>query len=134
MEQLNTILAYLLEILAILGVTIEIIPIKFSPLKWLGNKFNHDIKEELKQVKEDIAKLQEEADYRDIATIRNRISSFEALCRLDIEHNQLKQHQFTTAFADITKWDKYHDKYKHLNGELKIAIENINEAYKKAKF
>lgn len=134
MNEILTILGVLMEILAVLGVTIEVIPIKFSPLKWLGNRFNRGLKEEIDGVKEDIAKLQWEADHREIGSLRNRISSFEGLCRLDTTHTQLKKHQYVTAFKDIDKWDAYHEKYEDLNGELKLAIENIKECYKKAKF
>lgn len=134
MKETLTILGVLMEILAVLGVTIEIIPIKFSPLKWLGNRFNKGLKEEIDSIKEDIKQLQWEADHREIGTLRNRISSFEGLCRLDTTHNQLKKHQYVTAFKDIDKWNEYHNKYSDLNGELKIAIENIIECYKKAKF
>ena len=121
------ILAYVLEILTVLGITIEIIPIKFSPLKWLGNRLNGDVKEQLTELKTTV-------DYNDIDTIRHRIGSFENLCRLDTAHTEIKRHQYIAAFKDIDKWNKYHEKYKDLNGELMLAIENIEEAYKKAKF
>ena len=134
MEHFNDILAYLLEILAVLGIVIEVTPIKFSPLKWLSDKINGDIKKELNTVKKNLEQLQHDVDHNDIGTIRNRISNFDCLCRLDINHNQIEQHQYVAAFKDINKWDKYHEKYEDLNGELKIAIENINEHYKKAIF
>lgn len=134
MENLLDLLVYSVEIMAILGITIEIIPIKFSPVKWLGNRFNSDIKKELEDVKKDIKQLKVEADYREIGTLRNRISSFDALCRLDVSHDQLEKHQYITAFKDIDKWDKYHETYKDLNGELRMAIENIQNHYKAAKF
>ena len=134
MEKLLDLLVYSVEIMAILGITIEVIPIKFSPIKWLGNRFNSDIKKELEDVKKDIKQLKVEADYREIGTLRNRISSFDALCRLDVNHDQLEKHQYITAFKDIDKWDKYHETYKDLNGELRMAIENIQNHYKAAKF
>lgn len=134
MKNLLDLLVYFVEIMAILGITIEVIPIKFSPIKWLGNRFNSDIKKELEDVKKDIKQLKIEADYREIGTLRNRISSFDALCRLDVNHNQLEKHQYITAFKDIDKWDKYHETYKDLNGELRMAIENIQNHYKEAKF
>lgn len=134
MENLLNILTYAVEIMAILGITVEVMPIKFSPIRWLGSRFNSAIKEELDSVKKDIKQLKIEADYREIGTLRNRISSFDALCRLDVNFNQLEKHQYITVFKDIDKWDKYHEIYTDINGELKIAIENIQEHYKKAKF
>ena len=134
MEKLLDLLVYSVEIMAILGITIEVIPIKFSPIKWLGNRFNSNIKKELEDVKKDIKQLKVEADYREIGTLRNRLSSFDALCRLHVNHDQLEKHQYITAFKDIDKWDKYHETYKDLNGELRMAIENIQNHYKEAKF
>lgn len=134
MEHVNEFLKYSLEVLAILGIVIEVTPIKFSPIKWIANKFNEDIKKELKEVKKDIEQLQIKADERDIATLRNRISNFENLVRLDVNKDQLKKHQYVTAFKDIDRWNEYHVKYTSLNGELKLAIQNIEYSYKIAKF
>lgn len=127
MEYVNEFFKYALEILALLGVVIEITPIKFSPIKWLGNKFNADITKSINELKKTV-------DDNDIDTIRHRIASFENLCRMDVNHNQIQKHQYIAIFKDIDKWDKYHIKYPFLNGELKAAIENIEESYKKAKF
>lgn len=121
------IIIYIFDILAVLGITIEIIPIKFSPLKWIGKKLNGDIKEQLTD-------LQTTVDHNDIDTIRHRIASFENLCRIDNNHCDIKKHQYIAIFKDIDKWNKYHEKYKDLNGELKLAIKNIEESYRKAKF
>lgn len=134
MKHLEEIFKYLLEILAILGITIEIIPVKFSPIKWIGSKLNNDIKLELKDIKKELDNLKIQVDRNDIRTIRNRISNFENLVRLDAKKQQLKKHQYTTAFKDIDKWNRYHEKYPDLNGELKLAIENIEKAYKNANF
>ena len=131
---MEEIIGYTVEILGLLGVVIEITPIKFSPLKWIGNRLNSGIKKELDSVKENLARLQHDVDYNDIGTIRNRISNFDCLCRLDTNYNQIEQHQYVTAFKDFNKWEKYNEKFEDLNGELKIAIENINEHYKKAIF
>lgn len=118
---------YAFEILALLGVVVEITPIKINPLKWLGKRINGDLKES-------IIKLDEKVDANDIDTIRHRISSFENLCRLDKNHNSIQKHQYITCFKDIDKWNKYHDKYPNLNGELIMAIQKIQESYKLAKF
>ena len=83
---------------------------------------------------ERINKLEEIVDQNDIDVVRNRIVAFEQICRLDINNDSIKKYQYDTAYKDITKWEGYHEKYKHLNGEINAAIENINEHYKKAKF
>ena len=70
---MEEIIGYTVEILGLLGVVIEITPVKFSPLKWIGNRLNSGIKKELDSVKENLAQLQHDVDYNDIGTIRNRI-------------------------------------------------------------
>lgn len=101
-----------------------------------------NVKEELKkdyelQHKEIIDKindLEETVDKNDIDTVRSRIVSFDNICRLDKTHDQIKRYQYDTIFKDINKWAQYHKKYPDLNGEIDIAIQNIQESFKVAKF
>ena len=81
-----------------------------------------------------LAELDKKVDGNEIGVIRNRISSFENLCRLDENNNSIELHQYQNIFKDIDEWESFHDIYKNLNGELNIAIENIKEHYKNAKF
>lgn len=81
-----------------------------------------------------IAELDKKVDGNEIGVIRNRISSFENLCRLDENNNSIELHQYQNIFKDIDEWESFHAIYKNLNGELNIAIENIKEHYKNAKF
>lgn len=134
MEHFIEILKYSIEILAILGVTIEIIPVKFSPLGWLGDRINKNIRNELKDIRNELNQVKRDGDYREIGALRSRISSFDLLVRKDKNLDTLERHQYITALKDIDKWDNYHKIYKDLNGELKLAIENIRDCYKRATF
>ena len=127
MNKLIEYLTYTIEILSIVGIVVEITPIKISPLKWIAKRFNGDIIKGLDD-------LNKKVDDNDIDTIRHRIANFENLCRMDKEHNNIKKHQYIAVFKDIDKWNRYHIQYPYLNGELKVAIENIEECYKKANF
>lgn len=134
MEKYLEILKYTMEILAILGVTVEIMPVKFSPLKWIGKRFHSSINDRIDKLESNINSLYETVDMNDIATVRNRICAFDNLCRMDINNDSIKRHQYATVFKDIDRWNRYHIKYPKLNGEIKTAIENIEEHFKKAKF
>lgn len=90
--------------------------------------------EQHKETLTKIADLEKIVDSNDIAVVRNRICAFDNLCRLDINNNSIKKYQYDVAYKDIDKWSDYHKKYPNLNGEINMAIENINEHYKKAKF
>jgi hypothetical protein len=130
----NEIFKYLLEILAVLGITIEIIPVKFSPLKWLGDKFNGEIKKELASLRKEMAEVKKEGDMRDIRNIRSRIANFGLLVRKDENLDTLDKAQYVAYFKDRDKWIEYHDIYKDLNGELKLTIEYVDDCFKRATF
>ena len=91
-------------------------------------------KEQHKETLTKISELEKIVDFNDIDTLRNRIVAFDNLCRLDVCNNNIKKYQYDTAYKDVDKWKSYHVKYPSLNGEIDMAIDNINEHYKKAKF
>ena len=93
-----------------------------------------ELKEQHKETLTKISDLEKIVDNNDIDVVRNRIVAFENLCRLDANNDTIKKYQYDTAYKDITKWKEYHKKYPSLNGEIDIAIDNINEHYKTAKF
>ena len=133
-DHLSEIFKYLLEILAVLGITIEIIPVKFSPIKWLGDKFNGDIKKEISGLRNELAEVKKEGDMRDIRNIRSRIANFGLLVRKDENLDTLDKAQYIAYFKDRDKWIEYHDIYKDLNGELKLTIEYVDDCFKRATF
>lgn len=133
-EHFTEILKYSIEILALLGITVEIIPVKFSPIKWLGNKFNGDIKKELTDMRKEIAEIKKEGDMRDIRTLRGRIANFGLLVRKDENLDTLDKSQYIAYFKDRDKWVEYHKTYTDLNGELQATIEFVDDAYKRATF
>jgi len=94
-------------------------------------------KKRIEQHKETIRMIEEvkkDSDFKDIDTVRNRIVAFEQLCRLDENNDSIKKYQYDNAYKDIDKWADYHKKYPNINGIIDMAIENINEHYKNAKF
>ena len=93
-----------------------------------------ELKEQHKETLSKINDLETIVDKNDIDTIRNRIVAFDNLCRLDENYDSIKKYQYDTAYKDIDKWKEYHIKYPALNGEIDIAIDNINEHYRNAKF
>lgn len=115
---------YITTAIIVLGMFIEIVPVKISPLNWIGNRLHRDLNTK-------IDTLETHVDQIEIDTIRNRILSYDALIRRG-EH--LKEYQYKSCFCDIDKWRDFHLKYPQLNGMIDVAIENIKEAYKKEKF
>lgn len=86
------------------------------------------------EVRKEIAEVRKENDMGIIDALISRIDAFDMLCRTDINFDIIQLHQYDNIFIDIQKWNDYHIKYPELNGKLDVAIENIKEHYKKAKF
>lgn len=106
--------------LLVLGMLVEITPIKLSPLNYIGKHLN-------KSTNDRLDRLEKKVDWNDIDTIRNRIIANEALLR---KGEVFTEKQWENLYCDISKWTAYHDSYKDLNGFLKVIIENVDEHYK----
>ena len=112
----------------------KILDRSLEPFNKKMEEMDKNRKEQHEETLEKIADLEKIVDQNDIDALRNRIVAFDNLCRLDINNNGIKKYQYDTAYKDVDKWAEYHKKYPSLNGEINMAIENINEHYRNAKF
>lgn len=117
--------------LVLLGMIVEITPVKISPLAYIGKKLNKTLNDKIDTMNTKVDNLEAHVDMIEIDTIRNRILSYDALIRKG-EH--MKRYQYESIFKDIDKWVLFHKLYPELNGMIDVAIENIREAYKNEKF
>ena len=117
-------------LIAILGLFIEITPIKISPLtwifSWMGKIITKDIGQELKGVKNDIKELGYRVDENEIDRLRNQILSFSNSCRNGTSH-------YKDEFQHIIECNKkYHniiDRLGKTNGILDLEYANIEKKY-----
>lgn len=107
---------------------------KISKLKNLELKIEQKMKDSDRVLQEQINIVRKAVDNVNIGNIRARIVTFDNICRLDTGCNSIQRHQYNAIFKDIDEWTKYHEIYPELNGEINVAIENINEHFKNAKF
>ena len=107
---------------------------QLAPFNERMDKIDRDRKEQHEETMQLIAKVRKENDMGIIDALISRIDAFDMLCRTDINFDIIQLHQYDNIFIDIQKWNDYHIKYPELNGKLDVAIENIKEHYKKAKF
>lgn len=123
----------------VLGMLIEITPIKINPLSWIGKHLNREINDKVNNLKETYEKNHQEIvnklndtntriDKNDIANIRTRIASVATIIK---QGGDITEDQFNCIFKDIDKWVEYHNKYPNLNGIVNVSIEIIKEVYKK---
>lgn len=114
--------------LLVLGMFVEIVPIKWSPLGYIGRKINKNLSDKIDNISNKVDNLEEKVDNNDIDTIRNRIIASEALLR---KGETFTEKQWENVYKDISKWNMYHERYTNLNGFLKAVIENIDEYFHK---
>ena len=112
--------------LLVFGMLVEIVPVKWSPLGYIGKKINKNLSDKIDSVSSKVSTLEEKVDMNDIDTIRNRIIANEALLR---KGEIFTEKQWENLYQDVSKWNMYHDTHRELNGFLKVVIENINEHY-----
>lgn len=111
---------YVTLAILVIGIFIEITPIKLNPISSLGKLLNKTTLDKLND-------LEKTVDYNDIDTVRSRILANDSLlCKGEI----FTQDQWNCLDKDIQKWNKYHEKYKDLNGIIKLTIEHIEQCYK----
>lgn len=107
---------------------------KVSKLKDLEKRIEQRMEDKDNKLQFQINEVRRAVDNVNIGNIRARIVTFDNICRLDTGCNSIQRHQYNAIFKDIDEWAHFHEIYPELNGEINVAIENINEHFKNAKF
>lgn len=127
----------IVALLAALGITVEVIPVKVSPLGWLGNRINKDVNDKIDKIQKQVDGIEYKNAMKDLADIRSRIIKAGIMIQkgenLDCDFIKSIQH-------DLDMYDYYKDTYHYMeingrkvkiNGEVETARELINEQAKK---
>ena len=113
-------------VLALFGITIELIPIKISPFKWLGDKFGKSINDKIDKIQTQVDRIEYENDMRDLRNTKSRIHQYGQELR---KGNKLPPEVIKSAFDDLDVYDFYKEKYKFMeingkrtkiNGEVEV--------------
>lgn len=108
--------------LIVLSVCIEITPIKFSPLKWLGERIFSSTNKRLD-------KLEEKFDNHIVQDYRKTILNFQNEC-LRGEKHTLEEFKFILKSCDA--YEEYIEANNIRNGEVSIAMEYLRKVYQTA--
>ena len=66
----------IVALLAALGVTVEVIPVKVSPLGWLGNHINKSVNARIDKIQKQVNEIEYKNAMKDLADVRNRLISY----------------------------------------------------------
>lgn len=117
----------IIEILSILGIVIEVTPIKISPLKLIGNRFNKNILDKLSKVDERVKELEERELKRDLESKRSEVLKFAD----DLRRGKRTTVERFDHIIDVM--DEYHKlihDYNIENGKFEVQRMYIIEMYK----
>lgn len=98
-------------VLALFGITIEIIPVKISPFKWLGDRFGKSINDKIDKIQKQVDKIEYENDMRDLRNTKSRIHQYGQELR---KGHKLPQEIIKSAFDDLDVYDFYKEKYHEM--------------------
>lgn len=123
---LPDLIKYSLWILLCSGIVFEITPIKINPisfiLKWLGNKLNGDIREQLDRV-------EKENDMRRMRDLKSEVLAFSrSLKRFDSDGiaEDFDSEDYDRIFEAFDEYMKLIKKYSMINGKTIRAMTLIN--------
>lgn len=126
-------LGLIIQCLAVLGVVIEVTPIKISPLRWIGNRLNKNTNEKIDKLEKRMDTMEYKNAMKDLADVRNRIISYGLIIK---NGEKLDSNALRNIQHDLDMYDYYKETYKYMdingrkvviNGEIETARELIKE-------
>lgn len=112
LDELIKAIRIIVDFLAVFGITFEVLPIKFSPLRWLGNRLNKSTNERIDKIQKQVDRMEYENDMRDLRNVKSRIHQYGQSIR---KGEELTEEIIKSAFDDLDVYDFYKDKYKYMN-------------------
>ncbi len=111
-DDLIKVMRMIIDFLAVFGITFEVLPIKFSPLRWIGNRLNKATNEKIDKIQNQVDRMEYENDMRDLRNVKSRIHQYGQSIR---KGEDLTDEMIKSAFDDLDVYDFYKDKYKYMN-------------------
>lgn len=139
LDELIKAIRIIVDFLAVFGITFEVLPIKFSPLGWIGNRLNKSTNEIIDKIQEQVDRMEYENDMRDLRNVKSRIHQYGQSIR---KGEELTEEMIKSAFDDLDVYDFYKDKYKYMdingkkvkiNGEVETDRVLLKEAANRPK-
>lgn len=127
----------IVSLLAILGIGIEVVPVKVYPIKFIGKTIgkwlNSDTNEKLDKLEKKVDKLEEKvdesdkkSDFKDVKRIKNDLSNYHAI----MLRNGLDENQYRRCFELEDDYKVYKEKYEgQINGHMDAIFESIRNNY-----
>ena len=129
----------IVKLLALFGITMEVLPIKISPLKFLGQRLFKSTNDRIDKIQNQVNKIEYDNHMEDLRNIKSRLHNYG---RMLTKGEILSENTLKSAMDDLNMYDFYKDKYQYIevngrkvkiNGEIEIDRQLIIDAMKKNK-
>lgn len=106
---------------------IEIVPVKISPLGWIGKRINREISKQVKDITDQVAKVEKKLDEHVAQSYRNKILTFQD----DVIAGKPKsKEQWKEVVNAITAYEDYCEVNHISNGLCKEASRMLLTEYR----
>ena len=123
----------IVALLTLFGITFEIVPIKISPLQWIGKRINKTTNDRIDKIQKQVDGIEYKNAMKDSPDVRNRLISYGLLMQKGekFDFNTLRNIQH-----DLDVYDFYKETYKYMeingrrikiNGEVEITRTLVNK-------
>jgi len=128
-KQINDVLGvFLASSILLLSLIENSSKIAKKPISAIIKWFVKDKDKKIDEIAKKLDEIDEKVDRNDIQALKHRVLGIDLMIR-EGNGNKISESQFRTAIEDLDKYNKYHERYPELNGELKNAEHNIWDAY-----
>lgn len=123
--------------IVLIGLFVEVVPIKISPLGWLGRKINGPLQKDMEEKIKEMEKKQEESEQRFMILLNDVQESRAESMRqyiLDFQNSTMQGRKHTMeewryAHKMCDKYEAYIESNNLKNSEADLAIEYLRETY-----
>lgn len=120
----------IVSLCGVLGIGLELAPIKIKPisvlLKKAGRIMNSEIISKVDRIEKELHDFKKENDYEKINNIRKEIVDFSLSCQRDEHHTR---DEFDRIFERVDEYHSLLKKYSLENGKIDIEVSFINKVY-----
>lgn len=120
----------ILSTLAVIGVVVQVTPIKINPLdgilKMVGKALNKEVVEKIDGLKAEVEDISDNFNTHEIDQLRWNILDFANSCMRGCEHTK---EEFEHVIRDHERYVKVLERSKKENGQVSVAYSYIEDLY-----
>ena len=129
-EEIKELLSHVVTVLGVIGVTVEVAPIKFSPLRWIGKRLNADVIKRIEVTEKNVKEIDVRLDKDKVQQLRSELLNFSNSCMNNKKHTDK---EFDSIFEKEREYNELCKKHNIKNGYTEDNMNYVHEVYRQCK-